>query len=46
MSLRMLYLLADINEKIISGDFWNQLAPGSIQEMQGYLTNLQSILLD
>ena len=40
MSLRMLYLLADINDKVVSGIFKDQLAPQSIHEMQGYLQNL------
>ena len=41
MFLRMLYLLVDINSKIISQDFASQLSLQSISEMQGYLLKLQ-----
>lgn len=45
MSLRMLYLLADIKEKIDRDVFGTEIELRSIADLQDYLSNLQGILL-
>jgi hypothetical protein len=46
MFLRTMYLLADINMKVINDEFPGQLTVSSIHEMQDYLQELQKILLN
>ena len=45
MSLRMLYLLTDIKEKVDSEAFGKEIDLNGIADLRDYLSNLQRILL-
>lgn len=45
MSLRMLYLLTDIKEKVESEAFGKEIDLNGIADLRDYLSNLQRILL-